>query len=71
MIKNLTEKLNKICDLPRIKRNEVSLILKECYNQGKKEEKERIIKLIKEKGLHLGYANNIIDEINNGNITTR
>jgi hypothetical protein len=30
-----------------------------------KEERKRIIKKIKEKGLHLGYANNIIDIINN------
>jgi hypothetical protein len=30
-----------------------------------KEERKRIIKNIKEKGLHLGYANNIIDIINN------
>lgn len=42
-------------------------IIEEC----KKEERERIIKLIKKNKLHLGYANNIIDEINNGNITTR
>ena len=39
-------------------------------SQGE-EERERIIKLIKKNKLHLGYANNIMDEINNGNITTR
>lgn len=34
MIKDLTKKLNKICNLPRPTRDEVSKILKECYRQG-------------------------------------
>ena len=33
-----------------------------------KSERERIIKLIKEKGLHLGYANDIIELINQNNV---
>ncbi len=37
MIKDLTKKLNKICNLPRPTRDEVSKILKECYKQGFKD----------------------------------
>ena len=43
----------------------------ELLKSQREEERERIIKLIKKNKLHLGYANNIIDEINNGNITTK
>ena len=43
----------------------------ELLKSQREEERERIIKLIKKNKLHLGYANNIIDEINNGNVTTR
>ena len=35
---------------------------------ARKEERERIIKLIKSKDLHLGYANDIIDLINSHGI---
>lgn len=34
MIKNLNEKLDKICKLPRVSRREVAEILKDCYFQG-------------------------------------
>lgn len=37
--------------------------IRETREQAKKEERERIKKLIKEKGLHLGYKNNILDII--------
>ena len=33
-----------------------------AYNAGKEEMIDKVIFKIKEKGLHLGYANNIIDE---------
>ena len=39
-MKNITEKLNKICSLPRPRREEVAKILKECYQQGKKDQKK-------------------------------
>ena len=49
-------------------RNADSSDVKSCLQSkislAVEQEKERIIKLIKEKGLHLGYANNIIDLIN-------
>lgn len=47
MITNLTQKLDLICNLPRLKRNEVSKILKDCYNDGKMSERNRIKCLIK------------------------
>jgi len=52
-------------------KKEIKKAIKTIQEECKKEERERIIKLIKKNKLHLGYANNIIDEINNGNITTR
>lgn len=41
MIKNLNEKLNKICGLPKPKRDVVSKILKECYEDGVKDTIEK------------------------------
>lgn len=46
MIKNLTEKVNKIYELPRIKRIEVQNILKECYKQGIVDARLKMKKLI-------------------------
>ena len=46
MIKKLNEKLNKICDLPRLKRTEVANILKEVYKQGLKNGEEAVYKKI-------------------------
>ena len=46
MIKDITKKLNKICNLPRPTRNEVSKILKECYKQGFKDRENYDKKLL-------------------------
>jgi len=40
MLTKINEKLNKICTLPRLKRPEVAKILKECYQQGKKDQEK-------------------------------
>jgi hypothetical protein len=47
MIKDLTQKVDKICTFPRIKRGEVYQILRDCYNEGRMAEKERTKKLQK------------------------
>ena len=46
MIKDITKKLDKICSLPRPSRNEVSRILKECYLQGKKDERKSELRML-------------------------
>lgn len=47
MIKDLKGKLNKICSLPRPTRQEVSNILKECFEEGKEYQKKKDYNLIK------------------------
>lgn len=39
----------------------------QAYQAGQEAERERCIKIIKEMGLHLGYANNVITRINQPN----
>lgn len=46
MIKDLKGKLNKICSLPRPTRQEVSNILKECFEEGKEYKKKKDYKLL-------------------------
>lgn len=46
MIKHLHDKLNIITDIPRPKRSIVSDILKECYKEGKVDQKRRGDKVI-------------------------
>lgn len=47
MIKDLKGKLNKICSLPRPTRQEVSNILKQCFDEGKEYQRKKNYKLIK------------------------
>lgn len=44
MIKNLKDKVEKISNLPRVSKREVSLILKEVYEQGKTDAIKRAAK---------------------------
>ena len=42
-------------------------VVDSAYQAGQEAERERCIKIIKEMGLHLGYANNVITRINKPN----